>query len=68
MVTTLLALDVMENGCIAAPERDASMGGGGEVGGKWNQRKLILQERMNGYNIMRNTWWETNTCVVSCSP
>ena len=27
MVTTLLALDVMENGCIAAPEEDASMGG-----------------------------------------
>ena len=64
MVTTLLALDVMENGCIAAPEEGASMGGGGE----WNQKKLILQERMNGYNIMRNTRWETNTCVVNCSP
>ena len=29
MVTTLLALDVMENGCIAAPEEGASMGGNG---------------------------------------
>ena len=34
VVTTLLALDVMENGCIAAPEEDASMVGGGGNGTK----------------------------------
>ena len=43
MVTTLLALDVMENGCIAAPEEGASMGAGG-------------MEPKEAYTSRKNEW------------
>ena len=51
VVTFLLGLYVMEEGCLAALERRVS------VGGKWKQKKNKKQSchiKMSSYNVMMN--------------
>ena len=51
VVTTPLALHVMENGCIAAPEKD-------ESAKKWNQKKFI--------HVPKNEWLQCHEEYTMC--